>query len=162
MALISDDYYEAAKSSCKGEYGRPDPSNVQCRDALELIDKGTIAEWKKCRKPRDYDYNVASAVPYHEALSKRRYKALVYSGDHDAVVSYLATLKWIRHLNLTVYDDWRPWMVNDQVAGFTQRYKKDAFDLTFATIKGAGHTAPEYKPVECLAMVDRWLSSSPL
>ncbi|KAL0322606.1 UNVERIFIED_CONTAM: Serine carboxypeptidase-like 13, partial [Sesamum angustifolium] len=38
-------------------------------------------------------------------------------GDHDAVVPYLATLKWIRHLNLTVYDDWRAWMVNDQVAG---------------------------------------------
>ncbi|XP_011073862.1 putative serine carboxypeptidase-like 52 [Sesamum indicum] len=137
-------------------------NDLTVRDALH-VRKGTrTAEWNKCRKPRDYDQNVASALPYHEALSKTRYKALAYSGNHDAMVSYLATLKWIRHLNLTVDDDLRPWMVNDEVAGFTKRYKRDEFHLTFATIKGAGHTAPECKPVECLAMVHRWFSSSPL
>ncbi|KAK6145897.1 hypothetical protein DH2020_019766 [Rehmannia glutinosa] len=133
---------KSAKSSCFGQYVDPDPSNVQCIRALELIDddhmnyfmsyawannpavqdalyvrKGTIKEWKKCNKSILYEYNVESVVSYHQLLSEKKYKALVYSGDHDITVPYLATLKWIRQLNLSVVDDWRPWYVNGQVAG---------------------------------------------
>ncbi|KAG8368500.1 hypothetical protein BUALT_Bualt15G0052100 [Buddleja alternifolia] len=37
MALISDEYYELAKSSCRGDYMSPDSNNVQCLYALRLI-----------------------------------------------------------------------------------------------------------------------------
>ncbi|KAK6122771.1 hypothetical protein DH2020_043489 [Rehmannia glutinosa] len=134
MALISDEHFESAKSSCFGQYVDPDPSNVQCIRALQLIDddhmnffisyawannpavqdalyvrKGSIKEWKKCNKSLPYEYNAVSVVRYHQLLSEKKYKALVYSGDHDITVPYLATLKWIRQLNLSVVDDWRPW-----------------------------------------------------
>ncbi|PIM98001.1 hypothetical protein CDL12_29524 [Handroanthus impetiginosus] len=113
-------------------------NNPVVQDAL-LVRKGTIKEWKNCNKLVQgyYEVNVATAP-------------------------YMATLKWIKHLNLTLDDGWRLWNVNGHVAGYTQRYKKDKFYLTFATILGAGHTAPEYNPEECYAMIDRWFSSFPL
>ncbi|PHU17615.1 Serine carboxypeptidase-like 6 [Capsicum chinense] len=50
---------------------------------------------------------------------------------------------------------WKPWVVNGQVAGYTRSYSNQ---MTFATVKGGGHTASDWKPVECLAMLKRWLS----
>ncbi|KAK6245896.1 hypothetical protein SCA6_008986 [Theobroma cacao] len=39
------------------------------------------------------------------------------SGDHDMIVPFLATQAWIRALNYPIVDDWRPWMLQGQVAG---------------------------------------------
>jgi len=42
------------------------------------------------------------------------------SGDHDMKVPFLATQAWIRSLNYSIVDDWRPWHTNDQVAGYSK------------------------------------------
>lgn len=39
VALISDEYYEAAKNSCDGIYHNPDPNNLECVYALRVIEK---------------------------------------------------------------------------------------------------------------------------
>ncbi|KAL2241054.1 UNVERIFIED_CONTAM: Serine carboxypeptidase-like 17, partial [Sesamum indicum] len=56
-------------------------------------------------------------------------------GDHDMIIPYMSTLKWIRDLNLTLDEDWRPWTVDGQVAGYTMKYKNNQAELTFATVK---------------------------
>ncbi|KAF9621142.1 hypothetical protein IFM89_016636 [Coptis chinensis] len=129
------------------------------RNALH-IRKGSINTWVRCKKdilPLERD--VQSSLIYHQNLSARGYRALIYSGDHDKYVSYLGTLAWIKSLNYSIIDDWRQWLVSGQVAGYTRTYSNR---MTFATVKGGGHTAPEYKPEECLAMIARWLSHNPL
>ncbi|KAI3815292.1 hypothetical protein L1987_14954 [Smallanthus sonchifolius] len=80
-------------------------------------------------------------------------------GDHDMLVPYLGTLNWVGSLNLSVVHDWRPWLVDEQVAGYTMKYTKGEYNLTFATVKGGGHTAPEYKHKECITMLMRWLAN---
>ncbi|XP_078161754.1 serine carboxypeptidase-like 13 [Carex rostrata] len=134
-------------------------NNGTVRDALG-IRKGTIVDWNSCTNlDVPYTKDIHSAVPYHRIITNKGYPALIYSGDHDALASFISTQAWIRSLNFSIVDDWRPWYSGGQVAGFTRKYSNN---LTFATVKGAGHTAAECKPRECLAMLDRWLSGAPL
>ncbi|KAK4437969.1 Serine carboxypeptidase-like 18 [Sesamum alatum] len=237
MALISDEHFELAYSSCHGEYVNPVPANIQCLYALQLvkectsqisenhilepkckfmsprpnisrpvqlfleddpvdllsfskeeqpwcrnydyvtsyvwandervqkalcIEKGTISEWTRCNTSLSYEEDVPSVLKHHQLLNEKGFQALAYSGDHDMIVPYMSTLKWIRHLNLTLDEEWRPWTVDGQIAGYTMKYKNNQAELTFATVKGAGHTAPEYKPKQCFDMIKRWLSLYPL
>ncbi|KAH7689853.1 Peptidase S10 serine carboxypeptidase protein [Dioscorea alata] len=121
--------------------------------------RGTVPEWIRCSFSLQYALDNSSSVKYQHKLTSGGYRALIYSGDHDLAVPHIGTHTWIRSLNYSIIDDWRSWFSNGQVAGYTRTY---ANNLTFATIKGAGHTVLEYKPRESLAMVKRWLSYQPL
>ncbi|KAF8377662.1 hypothetical protein HHK36_031046 [Tetracentron sinense] len=63
----------------------------------------------------------------------------INSGDHDMKVTFLATQAWIRSLNYSIVDDWRPWLVNVQVAGYTRSYSNH---MTFATVKAREFVHP--------------------
>ncbi|CAN1775965.1 Serine carboxypeptidase-like 18 [Linum perenne] len=99
------------------------------------------------------------SVDYHLYLSNKGYRSLIYSGDHDMMITYLGTQAWIRALNFSIIDDWRSWHLHNQVSGYTRTYSNK---MTFATVKGGGHIAPEYRPPECFAMFTRWISGEPL
>uniref|UniRef100_A0A803R0T3 Uncharacterized protein n=1 Tax=Cannabis sativa TaxID=3483 RepID=A0A803R0T3_CANSA len=81
------------------------------------IQKETIQIWIRCNRSLPYAKDVDSVVSYHKQLNSRGYRALIYSGDHDMVVPYLGTLAWIKSMNLSIVDRWRPWLVDNQVAG---------------------------------------------
>ncbi|VFQ99056.1 unnamed protein product [Cuscuta campestris] len=74
-------------------------------------------------------------------------------------IPFQSTEAWIKSLNYSITDDWRQWIVNSQIAGYTRSYSNG---MTFATVKGAGHVAFAYKREECVAMLTRWLSHHPL
>ncbi|KAG0542700.1 hypothetical protein BDA96_02G127100 [Sorghum bicolor] len=130
------------------------------RDALG-IKEGTVDEWVRCDDEAElpYERDLKSVVKYHWNLTSRGYRALVFSGDHDLMVPHLGTQAWVRSLNFPIVDDWRAWHLGGQSAGFTISYSNN---MTFATIKGGGHTAPEYEPERCFAMFSRWVLNRPL
>ncbi|KAI5430304.1 hypothetical protein KIW84_034767 [Lathyrus oleraceus] len=68
-------------------------------------------------------------------------------------VPFTGTEAWTRSLGYKIVDEWRPWLIEDQVVGFTQGY---ANHLRFLTVKGSGHTVPEYKPAEALNVCWNW------
>ncbi|XAR51158.1 Sinapoylglucose--sinapoylglucose O-sinapoyltransferase [Bertholletia excelsa] len=118
--------------------------------------------WQRCNRSLAYKNDVLSSVPYHRNLTEASLRALIYSGDHDMIVPHVSTQEWINSLNLTLSRAWRPWFVEDQVAGYTKWFTKGNYSLTFATVKGAGHVPPMYKPKECYTMFERWLAYNPL
>ncbi|KAM3736363.1 hypothetical protein ACB098_10G157300 [Castanea mollissima] len=183
LGLISDELYESLKKTCGGEFVSINPENAECmqyvqefyesygyllsrywandddvRKALH-IRQGSIGQWQRCKFGLYYTPNAASSFVYHVNLSTKGYRSLIYSGDHDITVPFLGTQAWIRSLNYSIVDDWRSWKVQGQVAGYTRTYSNK---MTFATVKGGGHTAPEYKPKECFTMFQRWTSHEPL
>ncbi|TVU31480.1 hypothetical protein EJB05_23167 [Eragrostis curvula] len=129
-------------------------NSANVREALG-IHKGTVPSWIRCNYDIPYTSDIRSTVKYHLDVTTKGYRSLVYSGDHDLVVPYIGTQAWIKSLNFSVVDKWRPWYVDGQVAGYTRSYSNN---LTFATVKGGGHTAPEFMPRQCFAMFERWIS----
>ncbi|ESQ33620.1 hypothetical protein EUTSA_v10007571mg [Eutrema salsugineum] len=128
------------------------------RRALHVV-KGSIAKWVRCDWDMAYEKDIKSSIPFHQNISiKGIYRSLVYSGDHDMMVPFLGTHAWIKSLNYSIIDHWRPWFVDNQVIGYTRTY---ANNMTFATIKGGGHTA-EYKPDESFMMFQKWIRGQPL
>ncbi|OEL23894.1 Serine carboxypeptidase-like 2, partial [Dichanthelium oligosanthes] len=119
------------------------------------IHAGSIGSWSRCTDLTHFTTDLDTVIPHHVNLTKAGYRALIYSGDHDLDVTFVGTQAWIRSLKYPIVSDWRPWHSNRQVAGFTRTY---AYNLTYTTVKGAGHTAPEYRPKECLDMLYRWMS----
>ncbi|XP_050214128.1 serine carboxypeptidase-like 17 [Mercurialis annua] len=158
---LIDNNQDSQKIDCRS-YGYTLSYNwtayASVRQALH-VREGTVKEWLRCNYDLPYTYEISSSVNYHAYLSNKGYRSLIYSGDHDFMVPYIGTQGWIRSLNYSIVDDWRPWLVQGQVAGYTRTYSNQ---MTFATVKGGGHTAPEYKPVECLAMIKRWLNQESL
>ncbi|KAI9123903.1 hypothetical protein K1719_005203 [Acacia pycnantha] len=134
-------------------------NDPEVQEALN-VRNGSIEHWERCNKSITYTYDIKSSLQYYKNFfSAKLLRVLVYSGDHDLIIPHVGTENWIASLNMTVAadDEWRPWYVDGQVAGYTEIYKKDRFTITYATVKGAGHTAPEYKPKECYNMIGRYL-----
>ncbi|CAA6675346.1 unnamed protein product [Spirodela intermedia] len=190
MGLISDELYEETKESCGGDY--VNPRNTKCIECLNAVYKnwerleiqftlgvycdlkspkpkqsaeykflaikswvGSIGEWNRCQKyiKANYGFDVPSSVPYHLNVTSKGFRSLVYSGDHDLEINFMGTQAWIRSFNFSIVDDWRHWLL------YTRAY---ANNLTFATVKGAGHVVTEYKRKETWAMFERWIAGQAL
>ncbi|KAM0935779.1 putative carboxypeptidase C [Dioscorea sansibarensis] len=130
-------------------------NNVAVRNSIHARPAGETGDWVICASNIDFDHDAGSMIEYHKNLTLKGYRSLIFSGDHDMCVPYTGSEAWTRSLGYQITDEWRPWYLVDQVAGYTQGYEHN---LTFLTIKGAGHTVPEYKPAEALAFYSRFLA----
>ncbi|XP_077226861.1 serine carboxypeptidase 1-like [Tasmannia lanceolata] len=130
-------------------------NNETVRNAIHARQENVSGTWDLCTGRIEYDHDAGSMIKYHKYLTTRGYRALIFSGDHDMCVPFTGSEAWTRSLGYRIIDQWRPWFFNEQVAGYTQGY---ANNLTFLTVKGSGHTVPEYKPKEALAFYSRWLA----
>lgn len=136
-------------------------NNEAVREAIHAAPASVAGPWEICaiRVRRNYTIDTGSMIPYHKSLISEGYRALIYSGDHDSVVPYTGTQAWTRSLGYKIVVEWRSWISSEQVAGYLQGYDHN---LTFLTVKGAGHTVPQYKPRESLDFYTRWLDGKPI
>ncbi|MBS2599750.1 hypothetical protein KFY57_26855, partial [Salmonella enterica subsp. enterica serovar Typhimurium] len=75
-----------------------------------------------------------------------------------SVVPVTATRFALSHLNLHIKTRWYPWYTRGQVGGWTEVYE----GLNFATVRGAGHEVPLFKPRAALQLFKSFLKGEPL
>ncbi|CAL1412342.1 unnamed protein product [Linum trigynum] len=130
-------------------------NNEAVREAINAKPKNVAGDWELCTDRIKFHHDAGSMMKYHRNLTLKGYRALIFSGDHDMCVPFTGSEAWTRAMGYKIFDKWRPWISNGEVAGYTQGYENN---LTFLTIKGAGHTVSEYKPKEALNFYSRFLA----
>ena len=99
-------------------------------------------------------------------------RVLLYSGEDDTVCSSKGTEMWLETLGWTTVEEWAPWSVKEggkeggrkgigngkvgvlAVAGMKKKYENG---VVFATVNGAGHAVPSFKPREALYLFQEFL-----
>ncbi|GMY19404.1 serine carboxypeptidase-like 45 [Fagus crenata] len=98
------------------------------------------------------------------SLVKSGIRALVYSGDQDGVIPFTGTRTLVnglaKELGLKATVPYRAWLEKKQVGGWTQVYGNT--QLSFASIRGASHTAPVTQPARSLLLFKSFLAGKPL
>ncbi|KAI3744024.1 hypothetical protein L1987_57096 [Smallanthus sonchifolius] len=132
------------------------------------IRQGTIGKWEFFNTTMHYTegkndtfcyaYDIDSSFSYHKKLVSKNCQALIFSGDHDMTFPYVGIEQWIVALGLAVDSPWEPFYVDSQVGGYEMTYAQNGFSITFATVKGAGHSVAQYKPKEAMVLTQRWLA----
>lgn len=127
------------------------------RAALKIPD--SYPGWDMCNGQDWWKYEVLEIGSQwiYESL-RGKIRMLKFSGDIDGAVPTDGTYAWINAMNPPVKEAYRPYMVNDHVAGYVEEYE----GLTFATVHGAGHMVPEDKPPEAFYMITQWLKGNRL
>jgi hypothetical protein len=113
-------------------------------------------DWDYCADI-DYTSGVDASYAIYVAL-KGKYKILKYSGDTDGAIPTYGTQQWIKDLNWSVQEAWRPMMLDGQVAGYVEVHD----GLTFVTIHGAGHMAPQWRRAPTYHAIFNFIKGLPL
>ncbi|THF94895.1 hypothetical protein TEA_021471 [Camellia sinensis var. sinensis] len=111
--------------------------------------------WQSCN---DYIGSVwndqpLTVLPIIQELMASGISVWIYSGDTDSVVPVTTTKYGIDKLQTSVKTKWYPWYLQGEVGGYVVGYE----NLTFVTIRGAGHFVPSYQPARALAFFSSFL-----
>ena len=118
--------------------------------------------WEGCTDRVQYSEESMdrSMLPVYWKLFKEApdVRILIYSGDVDSIVPYIDSLAWIDSLNLKVKTPLYPYLVDSQVGGRVVVYE----EMTFATVRNAGHLVPGVQPARSLYLFEKFLRNEKL
>lgn len=86
---------------------------------------------------------------------------LAYNGETDPSISSIKTQNWTMALDFPIKENWRPWTYPPEVnSGIVAGMVRQFEGLTHATIRGAGHMLPTYRPFSAYLMIKNWISGN--
>ncbi|AQL05859.1 Serine carboxypeptidase-like 40 [Zea mays] len=163
-APICQDASNPSKSSdslvfgdpCTNHYVSSYLNRPEVQRALHANTTGLGYPWMDCSSQQIFDNwkdSPETMLPSIKKLISSGTRIWLYSGDMDAVCSFISTQYVLDNLGLPIEAAWRPWRVDNEVAGYVIGYK----GLVFVTVRGAGHMVPYYQPRRALALFSSFL-----
>ncbi|XP_076583487.1 lysosomal protective protein isoform X1 [Chaetodon auriga] len=125
------------------------------RKALHIPD--TLPAWDLCNDAVGEQYTTIYPTmkdAYLKLLSLGL-RALVYNGDTDMACNFLGDQWFVEDLGLEATTKYQTWIHDDQIAGFWQQFG----NITFLTVKGAGHMVPQWAPGPAFGMFQSFLKN---
>ncbi|THG09336.1 hypothetical protein TEA_008863 [Camellia sinensis var. sinensis] len=117
-------------------------------------------DWEPCSLViTRWEDSPSTIIPLLQELMANGLRVWVFSGDIDGRIPVTSTKYSINKMKLHLKTPWHPWYLNGEVGGYTEVYKGD---LTFATVRGAGHQVPSYQPARALSLIMHFLAGTPL
>ena len=129
----------------------------EVRKALNIPDY--VQPWDMCQSGNTFNWNYTplqiGSKWVWEGL-KGQYRMLKFSGDVDGAVPTTGSRNWIDSLDRPISEPWREWFIQgaNTPAGSIVEYD----GLTFATVHGAGHMAPQFKPAQTYHLIFNWIN----
>lgn len=123
------------------------------RKALHIPD--TLPAWDLCSDDVAEQYTTlySTMKEVYLKLLSLGLRALVYNGDTDMACNFLGNQWFVEDLGLKATTKYQTWIYDDQVAGFYQQFG----NITFLTVKGAGHMVPQWAPGPAFGMFQSFL-----
>ncbi|XP_078005248.1 lysosomal protective protein-like [Phascolarctos cinereus] len=114
--------------------------------------------WELCstQVTSQYQRQYMDMAPFYQELLHSNTRMLVYNGDTDVACNFLGAEKFVEPLYQPVMTLYQPWYYKRQVAGFFKEYEQ----ITFLTVKGAGHMVPQHRPAQALKMSESFLRNT--
>uniref|UniRef100_A0AC34QVK6 Serine carboxypeptidase n=2 Tax=Panagrolaimus sp. JU765 TaxID=591449 RepID=A0AC34QVK6_9BILA len=133
-------------------------NDPEVRKALHIPDN--LPRWDICSDhiTENYGKIYGDMSPFIKKILKAQVRVLLYYGDVDMACNFMMGQQFSAQLGLPRQLNKTPWKYNKQIAGFKTQYK----GLTFITIRGAGHMAPQWRAPETNYAIHQFLLNHPI
>ncbi|KAK5614203.1 hypothetical protein CRENBAI_007862 [Crenichthys baileyi] len=127
------------------------------RKALHIPD--ILPPWDICSDVVEQHYTILynTMKEVYLKLLSLGLRALVYNGDTDMACNFLGDQWFVEDLGFKATSSYQHWIHDHQIAGFHQQFG----NITFLTVKGAGHMVPQWAPGSALHMFQSFITNGP-
>ncbi|XP_004230806.2 serine carboxypeptidase 1 [Solanum lycopersicum] len=139
---------------CSDNYVNSYLNSAEVQKALNV--RGIPYSWAACSTDLIWQDWPPTVLPIFQGLMKSGIRVWIYSGDTDSVLAVTTTRYAINKIKTAVKTPWYPWYFQGEVGGHAVEYE----NLTFVTVRGAGHFVPSYQPGRALTMFSSFINGT--
>jgi serine carboxypeptidase-like clade 2 len=130
---------------------------------IHAVFGGFTKSWAYCNAKRDgmqysqSDINAPVLSLYYTLAVDYGLHILVFSGTDDDMCPTESTQDWVFGLNLGIATPWQTWTANSSGYSYSGFYIQFNYNLTFLTLRNAGHVVSNYQPEAALMVMHNFL-----